>query len=257
MTEKLRAEGIRKSYGTHEVLRGVSLTAGAGDVISLIGSSGSGKSTLLRCLNLLERPDAGRILLEGEALALARQRDGRLGAADPKQLRRMRARLSMVFQDFCLWSHMTILHNLTEAPRQVLGKSRAEAEDLARRTLAKVGLPETVLNRHPGQLSGGQQQRVAIARALCMEPEVMLFDEPTSALDPERVAEVLKVMQALAEEGRTMIVVTHEMGFARHASTRVVFLEEGRIGAEGPPEDIFTRTENPRLQRFLAGRLQP
>jgi len=253
---KLSATDIHKSYGAHEVLKGVSLQAKAGDVISVIGASGSGKSTFLRCINFLERPSAGTVAIDGEVLATVKDRDGMLRANDRHQLRRMRSRLAMVFQNFCLWSHMSVLSNVAEAPVSVLGLSRKDAVERAKASLAKVGLNHEVLEKYPSHLSGGQQQRVAIARALSMNPDVMLFDEPTSALDPELVSEVLRVMQALAEEGRTMIVVTHEMGFARHASSRVVYLHQGRVEEEGTPDAIFTEAKSPRLQQFLAGRLQ-
>jgi histidine transport system ATP-binding protein len=253
---KLAVDGIRKSYGKVEVLKGVSLQAAAGDVISIIGASGSGKSTFLRCINFLERPTAGSIVIDGETLKTVRDGDGFLRATDKRQLQRMRSRLAMVFQNFCLWSHMSVIDNVVEAPISVLGVSRAEATERAKANLAKVGLGQEVLQRYPAHLSGGQQQRVAIARALSMNPDVMLFDEPTSALDPELVSEVLKVMQSLAEEGRTMIVVTHEMGFARHASSRVVFLHNGAIEEEGRPEAVFTDARSDRLRQFLAGRLQ-
>ena len=253
---KLSATDVHKSYGAHEVLKGVSLQAGAGDVISVIGASGSGNSTVLRCINFLERPSAGVIAIVGEVLATVRDRDGMLRASDRNQLRRIRSKLAMVFQNFCLWSHMSVLSNVAEAPMSVLGISRKEAVERAKANLSKVGLNFAVLEKYPSHLSGGQQQRVAIARALSMNPDVMLFDEPTSALDPELVSEVLRVMQALAEEGRTMVVVTHEMGFARHASSRVVFLHQGRVEEEGAPATIFTQAESPRLQQFLAGRLQ-
>lgn len=253
---KLAVSDIHKSYGDHEVLKGVSLAANAGDVISIIGASGSGKSTLLRCINFLERPNAGRVVLDGQELVTTRDRDGMLRATDRAQLQRMRSKLAMVFQNFCLWSHMSVLSNVIEAPISVLDVPKPEAIERAKANLAKVGLGRDVLGKYPGHLSGGQQQRVAIARALSMNPDVMLFDEPTSALDPELVSEVLKVMQALAEEGRTMVVVTHEMGFARHASSRVVFLHQGLIEEEGTPEAVFTDARSPRLRQFLAGRLK-
>jgi len=242
---------IRKRFGTHDVLRGVSLSAARGDVISVIGSSGSGKSTLLRCINLLERPNAGSITLAGEALALAPSKDGMLRATDVRQLQRMRARLGMVFQSFNLWSHMTALENVIEAPMRVLGLARHEAIERARRDLAKVGLAG-IEDRYPAYLSGGQQQRVAIARALAMEPQVMLFDEPTSALDPELVGEVLAVLRTLAGEGRTMIVVTHEMAFARDVSNRTVFLHGGEIVEDGEPRALFSSPRTERLRKFLA-----
>ena len=247
----LEVVGLRKRFGAQEVLRGVSLTAARGDVVSVIGSSGSGKSTLLRCINLLERPNAGSITLDGEVLGLAPAKDGLLDATDRRQLQRMRARLAMVFQSFNLWSHMTALENVIEAPQRVLGLSREDAVVRARRDLAKVGLVG-IEDRYPAYLSGGQQQRVAIARALAMEPQVMLLDEPTSALDPELVGEVLAVLRTLAAEGRTMIVVTHEMAFARDVSSRVVFLDGGEIAEEGDPQVVFTTPTSERLQRFLS-----
>jgi arginine/ornithine transport system ATP-binding protein len=252
---QLQALDLHKRYGAHEVLRGVSLAAHAGDVLTVIGSSGSGKSTLLRCLNLLEQPHRGTLHLGDEALRLVPDRDGSLRAADAKQLQRWRARLSMVFQNFNLWQHLSALDNVTEAPMRVLGLSRSEAVDRARALLARVGVGhrETL---YPAHLSGGEQQRVAIARALAMEPAVMLFDEPTSALDPELVGEVLKVMRDLAAEGRTMIVVTHEMGFAREVSNRTVFLHQGVVEEEGSPSDVLVRPRSERLQAFLSGGLK-
>ncbi|RKP50781.1 ABC transporter ATP-binding protein [Trinickia fusca] len=253
---KLIVDDVYKKFGDNEVLKGVSLKAKAGDVISLIGSSGSGKSTFLRCINFLESPCAGRITLNAEEIRTMRDRNGSLRVSEAKQLQMMRTRLSMVFQHFNLWAHMTVLENVIEAPVSVLGLSRAEAEARARKYLAKVGLSADMERKYPSHLSGGQQQRVAIARALAMEPEVMLFDEPTSALDPELVGEVLKVMQALAEEGRTMIVVTHEMGFARNVSNHVIFLHKGKIEEEGSPAEVLVNPRSERLQQFLAGRLK-
>ncbi|MBL8521989.1 MAG: ATP-binding cassette domain-containing protein [Betaproteobacteria bacterium] len=252
---QLVVDNIHKRYGAREVLKGVSLTARAGDVISLIGSSGSGKSTWLRCINLLEQPHEGRIALAGETLALQRDRDGTLKASDARQLASFRARLSMVFQQFNLWSHMTVLQNVVEAPQRVLGLTRAEAEARATQYLERVGVAHR-RTAYPAHLSGGEQQRVAIARALAMEPAVMLFDEPTSALDPELVGEVLKVMREIAAEGRTMIVVTHEMGFAREVSNHVVFLHQGLIEEQGDPREVLTRPQSERLTRFLAGSLK-
>jgi ABC-type histidine transport system ATPase subunit len=254
---KLTVTDLHKRYGTHEVLKGISLQAKAGDVVSIIGSSGSGKSTFLRCINLLEHPHHGEIRIGEEALVMVKNRvTGELHAKDPRQLQRVRARLSMVFQNFCLWSHMSVLENVMQAPMYVRGLSRAEARESAEASLIKVGLTPKTFNQYPGHLSGGQQQRVAIARALCMEPDVMLFDEPTSALDPELVGEVLKVMQTLAEEGRTMVVVTHEMGFARNLSTQTLFLHQGLIEEQGHPSDLFARPRSERLQQFLAGALK-
>jgi histidine transport system ATP-binding protein len=253
---KLLVDDLHKSYGNHEVLKGVSLRAKAGDVISIIGSSGSGKSTFLRCINFLEQPNAGRIYVDGAEVKTAPDRDGNLKVADARQLQRVRTKLAMVFQHFNLWSHMNVMENITEAPMHVLGLSRAEAQERARKYLDKVGLGSAVENKYPSHLSGGQQQRVAIARALAMHPDVMLFDEPTSALDPELVGEVLKVMQTLAEEGRTMIVVTHEMAFARNVSNHVMFLHQGRVEEEGAPNDVFHRTKSERLKQFLSGSLK-
>jgi len=255
MNTKLEAIDIRKSYGTHEVLKGMSLTAKAGDVISIIGSSGSGKSTFLRCMNLLERPQKGRIIVAGEEIKLVTAKDGMLKAADDKQLQRARSKLSMVFQHFNLWSHLTVLENIIEAPMNVLGKGKEEAVATARKYLEKVGLRD-VESKYPAHMSGGQQQRVAIARALAMEPEVMLFDEPTSALDPELVTEVLRVMRTLAEEGRTMVVVTHEMGFAREVSNHLLFLHQGRIEEQGNPREVLVNPQSERLAQFLSGKLK-
>nr|WP_321791506.1 ABC transporter ATP-binding protein [Caballeronia sp. J97] len=253
---KLVAEDIHKRYGDNEVLKGVSLSAKAGDVISIIGASGSGKSTFLRCINFLERPNAGQIIVDGEAVRTKTDRAGNLEVADHKQLQRVRTKLAMVFQHFNLWSHMTAIENVMEAPIHVLGVSKKEAEDRAREYLEKVGLPPRVEKQYPSHLSGGQQQRVAIARALAMHPDVMLFDEPTSALDPELVGEVLKVMQRLAEEGRTMIVVTHEMGFARNVSNHVMFLHQGRTEEEGAPSEVLVAPKSERLRQFLSGSLK-
>lgn len=252
---KLTIEGLHKSYGEHEVLKGVSLKAKTGDVISLIGASGSGKSTFLRCINFLEQPNDGAMSLDGQPIQMIKDRHG-MHVADADELQRIRTRLAMVFQHFNLWSHMTVLENITMAPRRVLGVSKQEAEDRARRYLDKVGLPARVAEQYPAFLSGGQQQRVAIARALAMEPEVMLFDEPTSALDPELVGEVLKVIQGLAEEGRTMIMVTHEMSFARKVSNQVLFLHQGLVEEEGRPEDVLGNPTSERLKQFLSGNLK-
>ncbi|RMX01363.1 ATP-binding cassette domain-containing protein [Allofranklinella schreckenbergeri] len=253
---KLQVENIHKRYGANEVLKGVSLAARAGDVISIIGSSGSGKSTFLRCMNLLERPNEGRIVLTGEELALQRDaRDGELHAADIAQLQRFRTKLTMVFQHFNLWAHMTVLQNIIEAPVHVLKQPKAAAIETARRYLDMVGLKGHE-DKYPSQLSGGQQQRVAIARALAVEPEVMLFDEPTSALDPELVGEVLRIMQLLAQQGRTMIIVTHEMGFAREVSNHLVFLHQGLVEEQGCPRDVLSNPRSERLARFLSGNLK-
>ncbi|HDR9484335.1 MULTISPECIES: ABC transporter ATP-binding protein [Burkholderia] len=255
-TQKLFVDDLHKRYGDNEVLKGVSLKANSGDVISVIGSSGSGKSTMLRCINFLEQPNAGRIVVDGEEVRTTKDKTGALRAADPKQLQRVRTKLSMVFQHFNLWSHMNVIENVMEAPVNVLGIPKKEAEERARTYLEKVGLAPRVEKQYPSHLSGGQQQRVAIARALAMHPDVMLFDEPTSALDPELVGEVLKVMQKLAEEGRTMIVVTHEMGFARNVSNHVMFLHQGRVEEEGVPSEVFANPKSERLRGFLSGSLK-
>ena len=253
--QKLLVENLHKRYGGNEVLKGVSLAANAGDVTCIIGSSGSGKSTLLRCINLLEQPNQGRITLNGEAMQLVPDNNGALKAADPKQLQRLRSKLAMVFQHFNLWSHMTALENVIEAPVHVLGQGKAEAIERGEQLLNRVGVAHRK-HMYPAHLSGGEQQRVAIARALAMEPEVMLFDEPTSALDPELVGEVLKVMRDLADEGRTMIVVTHEMGFAREVSNSAIFLHQGLIEEQGAPKDILINPQSERLRQFLSGSLK-
>ena len=252
---KLQADNIHKRFGSNEVLKGVSLQAHAGDVIAIIGSSGSGKSTFLRCMNLLEKPNEGKIFVAGEELQLAAGPNGELNAKDPKQLARLRTKLAMVFQHFNLWAHMTVLQNIIEAPVHVMGVPKDQAIATARKYLAKVGL-EGKEDAFPAHLSGGQQQRVAIARALAMEPEVMLFDEPTSALDPELVSEVLKVMKNLAQEGRTMVVVTHEMGFAREVANHLVFLHRGLIEEQGNPREVLAAPKSERLQQFLSGSLK-
>jgi len=252
---KLQALDIRKRFGANQVLKGVSLQARAGDVIGIIGSSGSGKSTFLRCINLLEKPDQGRILVAGEELQLVAGKDGSLQAADPRQLQRMRTELAMVFQHFNLWAHLTVLQNIIEAPVHVLKLPRDQAVERARKYLALVDLVD-MEDRYPAHMSGGQQQRVAIARSLAMEPEVMLFDEPTSALDPELVSEVLRVMRTLALEGRTMVVVTHEMGFAREVANHLIFLHQGLVAEEGDPTDVLSRPQSERLAQFLAGSLK-
>jgi arginine/ornithine transport system ATP-binding protein len=254
----LQATGIHKRFGNNEVLKGVSVEARAGDVISMIGSSGSGKSTFLRCLNLLEQPHAGRVAVGGEELLLVpdlRDKAGTLRAKDPAQLLRFRAQMAMVFQHFNLWAHMTALENIIEAPVHVLGLSRAEATERAHTYLNQVGVYHRK-DAYPAHLSGGEQQRVSIARALAMEPKVMLFDEPTSALDPELVGEVLRVMRTVAEAGRTMIVVTHEMSFAREVSNHVVFLHKGQIEEQGDPRTVLAQPRSERLQAFLSNSLK-
>ncbi|KAF1008776.1 MAG: Arginine--pyruvate transaminase AruH [Pseudomonas fluorescens] len=241
---------LHKRFGNIEVLKGISLTANEGEVISLIGASGSGKSTLLRCINLLEVPDQGSIHVDGERIGLNYDRPGAPLVADARQLVRIRSTLGMVFQNFNLWPHRTVLENLIEAPTQVLRETRAEAIERAEALLDRVGLAAK-RNEYPAFLSGGQQQRVAIARALAMRPKVMLFDEPTSALDPELVGEVLRVIRSLAEEGRTMILVTHEMAFARDVSPRVAFLHEGRIEETGTPHAVFVDARSERCRQFV------
>ena len=252
----LTVEDLHKRFGSVEVLKGVSLRADDHDVVSILGSSGSGKSTLLRCINLLESPDAGRVHVKGEPIRMrADSRGGGLVPEDPRQVERIRAKLAMVFQQFNLWSHMTVLQNVIEAPIHVLKVPRAEAVARGEEELRRVGMHDR-RDYYPAHLSGGQQQRAAIARALAMQPEVMLFDEPTSALDPELVGEVLRVMRGLAEEGRTMLVVTHEMGFAREVSDRVMFLHEGRVEEDGKPDEVFDRPRSERFRQFLAGTLR-
>jgi ABC-type histidine transport system ATPase subunit len=245
---------LHKSFGALEVLKGVSMTAHEGDVIAMIGSSGSGKSTFLRCINLLEVPNSGEVYVAGELIRMTRNRHGEPIPADSRQVDRIRARLGMVFQQFNLWSHMTVLQNVMEAPVHVLKRPKNQAEAEAKEILDKVGLGDK-LDYYPAHLSGGQQQRAAIARALAVDPDVLLFDEPTSALDPELVGEVLRVIRQLAEEGRTMVVVTHEMGFAREVSSEVIFLHEGRVEEHGPPKEIFEGQKSERFRQFLASNL--
>jgi polar amino acid transport system ATP-binding protein len=247
----LELTDIHKSYGSLEVLKGVSLKANDGDVISILGSSGSGKSTLLRCINLLEQPAKGRVIIGGEELKLKTGKSGDLEAENHKQLEDMRSRIGFVFQSFNLWPHKTILGNIIEAPMNVLKQPREQAVERAEGLLKKVGLYEKK-DAYPGNLSGGQQQRVAIARALAMDPQVLLFDEPTSALDPELVNEVLSVMRELADEGRTMLIVTHEMRFARDVSSQVVFLHQGQIEEIGPPEQVFENPKSQRVRDFMS-----
>lgn len=246
----LDLQDIHKSYGNLQVLKGVSLTAYDGDVISILGSSGSGKSTLLRCINLLENPTQGKIFLGNELLQLKPKGD-ELVAADTRQLERLRAQIGFVFQSFNLWPHKTILQNIIEGPTQVLKTPKAQAIEEAYVLLAKVGLLDKK-DAYPDNLSGGQRQRVAIARSLAMRPKVLLFDEPTSALDPELVNEVLSVMRELAGEGRTMLIVTHEMRFAREVSSKVVFLHQGRIEEMGDPKQVFDNPKSARVQEFMA-----
>lgn len=247
----LSVKSIHKSFGSLSVLNGISLEAEKGDVISILGASGSGKSTFLRCLNLLETPDSGHIEVAGEAIHLDRQTLNVKKVIQDKQAEKIRTKLGMVFQGFNLWSHMTVEENIIEGPKYVLKQSRTQYLEKAHDLLNKVGMYDK-RNFYPEQLSGGQQQRVAIARALAMEPEVMLFDEPTSALDPELVGEVLKVMRDLADEGCTMLVVTHEMGFAKNVSNKVIYLHEGQIDCQGSPDLLFSGQGSERFNRFIS-----
>ena len=241
---------LHKSYGDLQVLKGVSLTARKGDVVSLIGSSGSGKSTLLRCVNLLEDSQQGEILFNGEAVLWSAGKYDRM-PADKHQVQKIRTNLSMVFQQFNLWAHMTILENVMEAPVTVLKRPGPEVETSARRYLEQVGIGDKC-DAYPAQLSGGQQQRAAIARALCMEPEALLFDEPTSALDPELEQEVIRVIKDLAAEGRTMLLVTHDMKLAADVSNHVIFLHQGLIEEQGAPKTVFDAPKSDRLRQFLS-----
>ncbi|MBW2682719.1 MAG: ATP-binding cassette domain-containing protein [Deltaproteobacteria bacterium] len=249
--QAISVENLHKSFGTNEVLKGVNLSASQGEVIAILGSSGSGKSTFLRCINLLEIPNSGILRVAGEEVLMKKNRRGENQPVNKRQVERIRAKLAMVFQQFNLWSHMTILDNVSEAPVHVLKKGRKAAREKAVHYLEKVGIGDK-LDAYPAQLSGGQQQRAAIARALAMEPEVILFDEPTSALDPELVGEVLQVIRDLALEGRTMIVVTHEMGFAKEVSSRTIFLDEGLIIEDGSPTEIFDTPKTDRFKAFIA-----
>ncbi|MCC5958183.1 ABC transporter ATP-binding protein [Roseinatronobacter sp. S2] len=249
-TPVIEIRDLHKSYGTLDVLKGVSINAQKGDVVSLIGSSGSGKSTLLRCCNLLEDSQQGEILFQGEPVRWRGAGHSRQ-PADRAQVTRIRTNLSMVFQSFNLWAHMTVLQNVMEAPLHVLKQDRAQVEARARALLDKVGIGDKA-DVFPAQMSGGQQQRAAIARALCMEPAALLFDEPTSALDPELEQEVVRVIKALAHEGRTMLIVTHDMRLAADVSDHVVFLHDGRIEEQGPPESLFKTPQSARLKQFLS-----
>lgn len=241
----LRVVDLKKRFGNLEVIKELSLTARRGDIISILGSSGSGKSTFLRCLNFLEEPNGGEIWVAGRHIKI------KSGATGRREINELRQKLGMVFQNFNLWSHKTVLDNIIEAPIHVLGLSKQEACHKAEELLLKVGLADK-RSAYPSHLSGGQQQRIAIARALAMEPEILLFDEPTSALDPELVGEVLTVIRSLADEGRTMLIVTHELSFARQVSNRLVFLHQGRIEEEGSPDKLFENPASPRLRQFLA-----
>lgn len=246
----IQIDDLHKSFGSLDVINGVSMTAREGEVVSIIGASGSGKSTFLRCINLLERPTSGSIAINGEAIEFKTHTSGDMSPANPRQIERIRTQLGMVFQSFNLWEHMTVLQNVIEAPVHVLKMKKPEAIERAEALLHKVGLFEK-RNQYPVVLSGGQQQRVAIARALAIEPSALLFDEPTSALDPELVGEVLKVIRDLAEEGRTMILVTHEMKFASKVSSHVVFLCHGRVEEQGSPEKVFMQAESERCRNFV------
>ena len=250
-TSAVTVDDLHKSFGALEVLKGISMDAHEGDVVSIIGASGSGKSTFLRCINLLELPSQGRIVVSGEEVRFKPKGAGNLVPADMRQVERIRTRLGMVFQSFNLWAHMTVLQNVMEAPVHVLKVPKAEARDRAEAILNRVGLWDK-RDVYPAFLSGGQQQRAAIARALAIEPTVMLFDEPTSALDPELVGEVLKVIRDLAEEGRTMILVTHEMKFARDVSSQVIFLHEGLVEEQGPPKRVFFDPASERCKNFVS-----
>lgn len=244
-TRAIEIRALHKSFGDLQVLRGIDFTVDTGEVVCVIGPSGSGKSTLLRCTNLLERPTQGHVLIAGTDIT------------DPDvDIDRLRRRIGMVFQQFNLFAHLSVLDNLTIAQRRVLGRDKAEAVQVARQNLARVGLADKE-DSYPAQLSGGQQQRVAIARALSMGPELMLFDEPTSALDPELVGDVLAVMRGLADDGMTMMVVTHEMGFAREVADRVVFMDDGVIVEQGSPDEVLSNPQHPRTREFLARVLRP
>ena len=247
----IEALDIHKSFGALQILKGISLQVRRGEVVVLIGASGSGKTTFIRCINLLEDIQGGRIRVNGRAMGYRERSDGSLVRDSERNIARQRRDIGMLFQRFNLFPHMTALENIIEAPIQVLGTPRAEALEQARGLLARVGLADKA-SHYPAMLSGGQQQRVAIARALAMKPQAMLFDEPTSALDPETVGEVLQVMKELAEEGMTMVVVTHEMGFAREVADRVVVLDQGELIEQGPPEQIFSRPSHPRTRAFLS-----
>jgi polar amino acid transport system ATP-binding protein len=247
----IEVRGLHKRFGALHVLKGIDLAVAAGEKVCVIGPSGSGKSTLLRCINFLEEFDGGLVLLNGRPMGFVEDETGRRHRDSERNVNRMRATVGMVFQSFNLWTHMTVLRNVIEAPVYLKGASRAAAEARADELLRRVGLLDK-RDAYPSQLSGGQQQRVAIARALAMDPAIMLFDEPTSALDPELVGEVLEVMRGLARDGMTMLVVTHEMGFAAEVADRVVFIDDGVIVEEGPPATLFRSPKSPRTAQFLA-----
>ncbi|MGH7003340.1 MAG: ABC transporter ATP-binding protein [Alphaproteobacteria bacterium] len=248
--EAIHVHDLHKRFGALEVLKGVSMTARDGDIVALIGGSGSGKSTFLRCINFLENPTSGVIRINGEAVEMVGDGHGGQSPANRRQIERIRTRLGMVFQNFNLWQHMTLIQNVIEVPVHVLGMKRDEAIAIGEQLLERVGL-SAKRDVYPAYLSGGQQQRGAIARALAIQPRVMLFDEPTSALDPELVGEVLKVIADLAAEGRTMLLVTHEMKFAREVASHVMYLHDGIVEEEGPPEQLFGSPKSERLKQFI------
>lgn len=247
----IKVESLYKSFGNLAVLKGIEMEVKKGEVVCIIGASGSGKSTFLRCLNYLEEPDSGNIYIDGELMGQRKRSDGKMVKAYAKDICRMRAEMGMVFQLFNLWPHKNVLENVTEALITVRKAKKSDAVKTAKHFLEKVGLIDK-MKAKPAFLSGGQQQRVAIARALAMRPKIMMFDEPTSALDPQLVGEVLEVMEELAREEMTMLVVTHEMGFAKHVSDRVIFIDDGVIEEENTPEGVFTNPKNPRTKEFLS-----
>ncbi|MDC3096825.1 ATP-binding cassette domain-containing protein [Alphaproteobacteria bacterium] len=249
----LELQNLEKNFGENKVLKGVDLQAEQGDVISIIGSSGSGKSTLLRCINFLETPNSGTINVLGEIIDCQKEDLGSPNKDIQSKITSIRKKLGMVFQSFNLWTHMTILENIIEAPIHVLGKDKQESESMGMELLKQVGIEEKA-NEYPAHLSGGQQQRAAIARALAISPEILLFDEPTSSLDPELVDEVLSVIRKLAEGGKTMLVVTHEMEFARKVSNNVIFLHDGLVEEEGHPDTVFSNPQSERCRNFLFNR---
>lgn len=251
MSDVIRIENLRKNFGTHEVLKGIDLTIARGETVVLLGASGSGKSTLLRCVNFLEIPSAGKISFNGKVIGTPSGKAKDQLAYKESELRLLRSRIGIVFQQFNLFPHMTVLENITEGQCSVLRRTKSEAVERAHALLKRVGLSEKA-SAHPASLSGGQQQRVAICRALAMEPEVMLFDEATSALDPELVGEVLSTMRELSEEGMTMLIVTHELGFAYHVADRVVFLSEGRILEQGTPDAVLMSPQQERTRQFIS-----
>lgn len=247
----LQIDNLHKNFDTLKVIKGVSLKAEKGDVISILGRSGSGKSTFLRCINFLETPTSGTISLNGESITVTKNKKGDAVSSDKNQIRNMRTRMAMVFQQFNLWSHMTVIDNVTIALKTTLKLPKNEAKQRAEKYLQQVGMIDR-LKYYPSQLSGGQMQRVAIARALAMEPDILLFDEPTSALDPELVEEVLNVIKELAAQGRTMLVVTHEMAFARDVSNRVIFFDQGIIVEDGPPQEVFSNPKSSQFKQFIS-----